>query len=202
VYRTDDDLGKAIRQAASDAQSINYRIAFAPGRTDGKYHKIRVTVARQDIGIRAAERYYAVPGVDAGPRQEAIEVAAGSGPFDFPEIGLTASVYPVEGTSGDFHLAVKVNAPDVIVLKDGTRYKGSLAVALVSIGEHGERTISLSTQVNLDMSLEEYTKAMEGGIEISQQAGLSGGARQVRVVAVDRGSELAGTVTMPLDRKQ
>ncbi len=202
VYRTDDDMGKAIRQAASDAQSINYRIAFSPGWTDGKYHKIRVTVARKDIRIRAAERYYAVPDLDAGPRQEAIEAAAGSGPFDFPEIGLTASVYPVEGTSGEFRFAVKVYAPDVMLLKDGTRYKGSLAVALVSIGEHGERTISPGTQVNLDMSLEEYTKALKDGIEISQKAGLSAGARHVRVVAVDRRSELAGTVTMPLDRKQ
>lgn len=146
--------------------------------------------------------HYAVPDLDAGLRQEAIEGAAGSGPFDFPEIGLTPSVYPVTGTSGEFRFAVNVYAPDVMLPQDGTRYEGSLAVALISIGEHGERTVALRTQVNLDMSLEEYTKALKDGIEISQKAGLSAAARHVRVVVVDRRSELVCAVTMLLDRKQ
>ena len=64
-------------------------------------------------------------------------------------------------------------------------------------GERLGRTRRL-TQINLDKSLEEYTKALKEEIEISQEAGLSAGTRHVRVVAV----ELTGTVTMPLDRKQ
>ena len=52
---------------------------------------------------------------------------------------------------------------------------------------------------NLDMSEEEYAKALLTGIEIKWQAKLDPATRQVRVIALDRNSNLAGTVTMPLD---
>jgi hypothetical protein len=50
------------------------------------------------------------------------------------------------------------------------------------------------------MTEEEYAKVLRAGIEIKWQAKIDAATRQVRVIALDRNSNLAGTVTMPLDR--
>jgi hypothetical protein len=88
------------------------------------------------------------------------------------------------------------------MLKEGTRYKRNLTIAFVELGSSGERTMAAGPPVDLDMSGEEYAKALAGGIEITRDAMLDAKTMRVRVVALDRNSELAGTVTVAVDRTQ
>jgi len=57
------DLTKAITQAEADART-NYSLEYQPpaGNWDGKYHKLRVTVARKGIHLQTEEGYYALSG--------------------------------------------------------------------------------------------------------------------------------------------
>ena len=124
----------------------------------------------------------------------------GHSPFDSAEIGVTAQMAKVEGKPGQFRFAVHVDAPDVLFLKDGAGYHARLATGLVEYNSDGVKAIPDSLPVNLDLSEEAYTKAMTGGVEFIQQAGLDETIRQVRLVVLDRNSSLAGTVTMPIGR--
>jgi VWFA-related protein len=54
-----DTTGQAIAKAMSDPPRMNYRITFPPERLDGKYHKLRVTVARKGVRIQTPQSYYA-----------------------------------------------------------------------------------------------------------------------------------------------
>ncbi len=193
-----DNTEQAITQATGNALRMNYRIAFLPDRLDGKYHKIRVTVARKDIKIQTAERYYAIA-PDTVQREEALEDAIGRSAFDYPAIGLTATATAVAGAPGQVRFSIRAAAPDVELLKEGTRYKGSLAIAFVELRPDGQRAIVDGKPVDLDMSEEEYAGALKGGIEITRQAKLDAAVVRVRVVALDRNSNLAGTVTVPLN---
>lgn len=195
-----DTTGDAIRQAGIDTGRLNYRMAFSPERLDGKYHRIRVTVARKDVRAQTAERYYAIAAPDTDLREKAIEDTIGRSPFDYPAIGLTATVAPVEETPGEFRLSIFLDAADVALLKEGTRYKANVATALVEWGPDGQRTVSRGMPVNLDLSEEDYAKALRAGIQIKWQAKLDPATRRIRVIALDRNSNLAGTVTFPLDR--
>jgi VWFA-related protein len=199
VYPT-DNTEQAIRQATGNAPRMNYRLAFALDRLDGKYHKIRVTTARKDIRIQTAERYYAIAAPERARREEALQNAMAQSPFDDPAIGLTATVAKVQGQPGQFHFSIKLDAPDVELLKEGNRYKGTLTIALVEFRSDGERAMVAGPPVDLDMSEEEYSKALAGGIEITREAKLDATTMQVRVFALDRNSELAGTVTVKVDR--
>jgi hypothetical protein len=194
-----DTTEDATGQAESNAERMNYRMAFSPDRLDGKYHKIRITVARKDIKIQTAERYYAIAAPDAGRREEAIENTIGQSPFDYPGIGLAATAAPVEGAPGEFRLSIFLDAADVALLKEGTRYKANVATALVEFGSHGQRTISRGEPLNLDMSEEDYAKALKAGIQIKWQAKIDPSTQQVRVIALDRVSNLVGSVTMPVN---
>jgi VWFA-related protein len=57
------DLNKAITQAEADART-NYSLEYEPPARnwDGKYHKLRVTVARKGIRIQSEHGYYAALG--------------------------------------------------------------------------------------------------------------------------------------------
>ena len=194
-----DTTEDAIKQAESNTEHMNYRMAFSPERLDGKYHKIRVVAARKDVKVQTAERYYAIAVPNTDLREKAIEETIGQSPFDYPGIGLTATAAPAEGTPGEFRLSIFLDAADVAMLKDGTRYKADVATALVELGPQGRRTLSRGMPVNLDMTEEEYAKALRSGIEIKWQAKIDPATQQLRVIALDRNSNLAGTITMPFD---
>jgi VWFA-related protein len=191
-----DNTEQAIRQATGNALRMNYRMAFAPDKLDGKYHKIRVTTARKDIRIQTAERYYAAAAPDAGQREEGMENAIGQSPFDYPGIGVAATAAKVAGEPGQFRFSIKLDAPDVELLKEGARYKGSLDIAFVELRSDGRRAMVPGKPADLDMSAEEYAKALTDGIEITRDAKLDAATAQVRVVALDRNSNLAGSVTI------
>jgi hypothetical protein len=201
VYSGDDETGKAILQAANDARKRNYRIAFLPRSADGRYHKIRVTASRTNVEGLTADHYYAVQDLDAARRQEVIAGAAGASRFEYPEIGLTATLSPAEGKAGEFRFTMFLNPANLALVEDGQRYKDSVAVWLFEIGANGERTMISGTPVDLDLSNQEYANALHGGVKVTEQATLRDTARQIRLVVLDCRSQLAGTLTIPLDHR-
>jgi hypothetical protein len=52
------------------------------------------------------------------------------------------------------------------------------------------------------MSEDDYARAKTGGIEIAREAVFDETIRQVRVIVMDRNTNLAGTVTMPIERNR
>jgi VWFA-related protein len=195
-----DATGEAITQAASDAARVNYRMVFSPDRLDGKYHKIRVSSTRKDIKIQTAQNYYAIAAPDVEARDSAFVEAVGRSPLDFPEIGVAATMAKIDGSPGNFRFAIHVDGPDVLFFKAGTRYHARLAVGLAEYVPDGVNAIPDSEPVDLDLSEEDYAKALSSGIEIARQERLDENIRQVRLVVLDRNSMLAGTVTMPISR--
>jgi hypothetical protein len=57
------DLSRAIAQAQSDART-NYSVEFEPSghSWDGKFHKLRVAVARKGVHVQADNGYFAIAG--------------------------------------------------------------------------------------------------------------------------------------------
>jgi VWFA-related protein len=57
------DLSRAIAQAESDART-NYSVEFEPSghSWDGKFHKLRVAVARKGVHVQAENGYFAIAG--------------------------------------------------------------------------------------------------------------------------------------------
>jgi hypothetical protein len=141
---------------------------------------------------------------DPRPGKELIEGQLTQSKTDYRGIGLTASAAPVEGKPGQFRFTIFLDAPDVTLRKEGTGYKGAFTITLVEMGSQGERTSVGSTLACVDMSEEEYAKAMKDGIGTTRQVALDPATRQVRIVVLDRNSDStlagAGSVTVPLDR--
>ena len=199
-YYTTDKTDEAIAEGMSAEQSMNYRMAFLPERLDGKYHKLRVTTTRPGIVVQTAQNYYAskpdLEQLDAG-----LISAIGASPFDYPEIGVKATLAKVAGSQGEYRFSIHVAPSDVVFLKEGAIYKASLLVELVEYGANGQRSVAGGMPENLDLNEQEHVKVMTDGIDIVQPAALDDSIKQVRVLVIDRTSNLAGTVTMPITGK-
>jgi VWFA-related protein len=192
-----DRTEEAIAQAMAGAEHMNYRMAFLPESLDGKYHKLRVTSFRSDIKVQAARNYYA-SGPDVDQLDAGMVSAIGASPFDYPEIGIKATLANVAGSQGQIRFDIHVAASDLAFLKEGMRYKARLAVELVEYGSNGQRPVAVGVPVNLDLSEQEYATARTAGLDVARTADLDRTIRQVRVAVIDRTSNLAGTVTMPI----
>ncbi len=59
-----DTTEKAIADAINNPPLLNYRLTFAPEKTDGKYHKLKVSAAgkgSKDLKVLGPRSYYASP---------------------------------------------------------------------------------------------------------------------------------------------
>jgi VWFA-related protein len=193
-----DSAPEAIAQAMSGAQRMNYRLGFSPEKVDGKYHKIHLTSARGDIKFQTADRYY---GSGADPERNltardpdkmlaGILSGIGRSRFDFPEIGVRASL-------ADSTVMIHVDGHDVLFLHEGPRYKAELSVAITEPGSNWAMRSTGPLAVSLDLGEDGHTKALTEGIDIPRPLAPGGATRQVRVTVVDHNSYLVGTSTIP-----
>ena len=198
TYMTDDVTPKAIRDATSDASVVNYRIAFLADRPDRKYRKIRVVAAREGIKVQSAECYDADLPASAAPLEGAIENAVALSPFHHPDIGFTATAATVPGSPDAYRFSLELDPRDMMLLKDGARYQGSLDIVLVEISSRGERHMIPAKTADVQLSEQEYADALNHRLDITREANLDAQTRQVRVVVFDRKSSLSGTLTVAL----
>lgn len=192
-----DRVDQAIQAAIESARHMNYRIAFEPDRMDGKYHKLRVTAARRDVSIQTADHYYAIADPDALDAQqfETETNAISASPSRFNSIGLAVQTIS-EPTIGELHISIRVNTPDVELLQQGGRYKGSLAISFVPMQRNGRGEILDAQPEMLDLNESEYAKALKEGIVLTRDLKPGAGVSQIRAVVVDRNSWLAGTAML------
>ncbi len=197
-----DSTSQAIAQAMFSVQRMNYRLGFSPDKVDGKYHRIRLTSTRGDIRFQTADRYYGSAAdsernlTARDPDKMLADILSGIGrsPFDFPEIGIRASM-------SDATLAIHLDGHDALFLKEGTHYKAGFSVLITESGTGGAMKSTGPLAVNLDLGEDGHAKALTEGIDIPRPLAPGSAAQQVRVTVLDRNSYLVGTATIPTGRK-
>jgi len=197
---TTDSTSKAIAQALSGVQRMNYRLGFVPEKVDSSYHKIHLTSTRSDVKFQTADRYYGsaadhsernLAARDPGKMFADILSGAGRSPFDYPEIGVRASV-------SNSTLTIHLDGQDLSFLQEGPRYKAELSVVVTESGPDGLAVRSTGPlAVNLDLGEDGHAKALTEGIVIPRPLVSGGATRQVRVTVLDHNSYLVGTATIP-----
>ena len=196
---TTDSTSRAIAQAMSGVERVNYRLGFSPQKVDGKFHKIHLTSTRSDVKFQTADRYYG-SGADSGVNLTARDPATmltgvlgdiGRSLFDFPEIGVGA-------TLSNSTLTIHLDGHDALFLQEGPRYKAELSVVITESGaKFGVRSTG-PLAINLDLGEDGHAKALTDGIDIPRA--IDAGTQQVRVTVLDHNSYLVGTATIPTAR--
>jgi VWFA-related protein len=203
--RTDGgkDVAIAVRQATTDMR-ISYQIGYYPpaGNWDDKFHKLRIVCTRKGVRIQAKSGYYAW----VEPRGARSEQAIGSlvsTTFDGAEIVIRATLSPAPKSARTLRLDAHINAHDVVLVREGSDYRGELRLAVVGYSDGFQPNIGPVIPLDLHLSPKDYETVSEQGIEFAQDIdmALTKEIRTVRLIVFDRGSNAVGSVTIPLPGK-
>jgi VWFA-related protein len=196
-----DNIEKAIAESMTDMRG-SYLFGYYPRRqrSDGKFHKLRVTCSRKGVHIQAKQGYWAMSN-SAEEEQSAIETSA-AGPFDDPTIGLHGTIARVIGTPQSFRLQIRVDVSDLLLHKQNDRYIAQLTLAVVAYSEKGSQQHFRSDQLQLSLTPEEFEQAAKDGFEITRDLAADGPPQKIRIGVLDRGSNLTGSLTMLVTRER
>lgn len=193
------DIGAAVRQALNDMRT-SYQVGYYPAAAnwDNKFHKLRITCTRKGVRIQAKTGYYAWREPAGAESTQAVQ-SAFSTEFDAAEIGITAKLVPL--STPDAKVEAHIDAHDLVLVHQGDRYSGQLRIAFGTLKPGAQPALSQLIPLDLNLSSEDYNKALAQGVLVSQALKLNKGAAAVRLVVVDRSSRAIGSVTVPVPQQ-
>jgi VWFA-related protein len=188
-----------------DENSNYYLLGYYPtnDRRDGRFRKIEVRVNRPGLQVRARKGYAAPRGKAAAPAAAAgkdkpspLLREAMDSPLPLSGLRLSMSAAPFKGTAPNASVAIVLRADGASLKfteREG-RFEGSLEVSIVAVDRNGK--IRNATRQKVDMPLRPQTHALvaQTGISAVARIDIPPGKYQLRVAALDGGSQLAGSV--------
>ena len=193
-----EEMGAVLKEVDRDAAS-SYTLAFdvPPDGWDSKFHKIRVTTENKAIKLRTQQRYYAYPDKRTEEvRRHTALAAAYQSPFDYPDIGLRVAAAADAGKT--LHLQIHVNPGDLLMHDEGGHFTGDLTILVEDIGASGPLGEPAVSSSNVSLTHEQKDAAMKEGIAIAQDHPINDAVRKVRVIVLDQGSDVTGSLTIPV----
>jgi VWFA-related protein len=202
VFKNRNDLAAGLARIGREARSY-YLVGYAPQNraADGKFRRIEVKVAREDVSVRARRGYFA-PGRDdksaSGEGRDAALQRALDAPFDLPEVPLRA-IAQVFGEAAPGQATVFLTAEaDIRGLafaeKDGVSRDTLELLLLVARRDTGEFT-RFDQQFEMGFQKETRTRFDETWFPITRELKLGPGPYQAKIVTRDRNSGRVGSLT-------
>ena len=202
VLKNRNDLAAGLARIGREARSY-YLVGYAPQNraADGRFRRIEVKVAREDVTVRARRGYFAPGRDDEAAKMEGRDAAlqrALDAPFDLPEIPLRA-IAQVFGEAAAGQASVLLTAEaDIRGLafseKDGVSRDTLEALLLVARRDTGEFT-RFDQQFEMGFQKETRARFEETWFPITRELKLGPGPYQAKIVTRDRNSGRLGSLT-------
>lgn len=199
-YNSNDIFG-AVRQAVDDSK-LTYEIGYYPEdvKWDGSFHEVQVTVNRPDVQVRARKGYFALP--DPKTTQDSAHDAfrfAADSPIDPSEIGvLVHASVPGGPQSREVSLAVRFDMHAIDFQQVDSKWNATLNVAVLQRDRDGKVITGTEDTFALNLSNEQYQRALREGLTFPKNLTADPGAFDVRVILRDSSSGHLGALTVPL----
>lgn len=201
VFNTNDfesGLNKILARSSG-----YYNLAYKPGeKFDNKFHKLEVKVRRSGTRVYSHTRFVAREDTVTGPVTKEEEVtAAAASPLAKTDIAINPSIairlQPVKA-SIDVHMLIGANKLHFTETPTGT-YQVSFDVVAFIFNQMGKRYGGLSETVNLNLSPDDYHRALKEGLGYSASTEVPPGYYQVRAVVREASSGNIGTFSKYLE---
>lgn len=189
-----DEIRSVLTQLDRDS-AHTYSIFYDPSADnwDSKFHKVRVTTERKGLKVLVKQRYFALP--DKRPdqaRQQPVLAAAFQASSDDPGIGLRATVTPgadPKVVQVQFH----IDPADLLLREEGDTFSGGVTWLIADRGANGP----MGDPVLMGYPIHLTRDQMKEGIAISQNHPIPDGVQKLRIIVLDQGSNIAGSLTVP-----
>lgn len=200
AYFNGSDLTGAMRGAMDDGR-VSYTVGFyvAASDLDGKFHDIKVRVARAGVDLGHRSGYWATEELPRSDKQieEDLRTAAAR-PLEITELGVSARGDMLPGDAPGLRVAVSIDFSDARFEKKDDRWIGKLELFLFQVGADGARLDSTSAVIPLNLTDKSFQRAAREGMLVKKTLKPAPGAQEVRVLVLDRGSGKIGSLRMPM----
>src|SRR5947209_7686048 len=169
VYNT-NDFEQGLEKILSRSNGY-YTLAFRPSEgLDNKEHKLEVRVRRSGTRVYSHTRYLARADNRSTPRtkEEAVAAAARS-PMAKNDIDVTPNVAIKldPGKNANMDIQVLIDAKKLNFKETGDHYQDSLDIVGIVFDQMGRNRGGFSETINLNLSREDYQKALAEGLTYS-----------------------------------
>jgi VWFA-related protein len=201
-YNT-NDINGAIRRAIDDSR-VTYVLGYYPTHNEwnGRFREIKVEVGRPGMQVRSRKGYFAFPDGPASNKEaELALVEAAKSPLESTGLGLDVRVDREENSNTrQLKLAVRIEPSQVLLVKNGDRWKDDLDIKWVQVAADGHVLSSSSQTMNMNLPQQAYEVFLSNGVTITREITLLGDAAELRLAARDGGNGAIGSVDIPLTR--
>jgi VWFA-related protein len=200
VYNT-NDFDKGLDKILSRGNGY-YTLAFRPADLDNKDHKLEIKVKRGGVRVYNHTHYLARADTRTAPRtkDEAVAAAARS-PLAKNDIDVTPNVAvkfnPGGNASLDLH--VLIDAKKLNFNEAEGHYKDSLDLVGFVFDQLGRNRGGFSETINLNLTKEDYQKAIVEGLTYTASTNVQPDYYQVRVVVREDSSGNVGSFSKYLE---
>jgi VWFA-related protein len=195
----DDGLNRILNR------SSYYLLAYAPTESfDSKFHKVEIKVDRPGVKVYARTGYIAKADEIAAPpktKEEAILKAVRS-PLARRDIDMSGLLQYrfLPDNRADIDINVLIDANKLSLKQEGdSHYHGAFDVVAFLVNTLGKAQGGFSQTVNINLSPEEYKRALAYGISYAGHAVLGPGQYQLRAVVRDSDSGRLGSMSQFLE---
>jgi len=200
-YNTNDIKG-AIHKAMEDAE-VTYTLGFYPasGELDGKFHDLKVKVARSGVDVRHRKGYLAIDAPVRTDKQMLDEMRVTAlAPLDLTELAVSSRLDVVNDPKpGTLRLTMLLDAHDFTLEKQNGKWTGKGTLMLVQLGLDQKILFAYNEPFDMQLTDENYAKVLKQGILITKQMEPAKGVQQIRVVYLDRVSSKIGSLRIPVN---
>ncbi|MEO8028447.1 MAG: VWA domain-containing protein [Bryobacteraceae bacterium] len=195
-----NDLQGSIRKAMDDA-NVTYTLGFYPGEDelDGRYHDLKVKVARPGLELRHRKGYMANQEEHRTDKQLLDEMkTAAVSPLDLTEIGITTRTDILnQPKPATLSVTVLVDAQDLQIEKKDGKWSGKGHILIIQVGPEQKVLSSIEESYNLNLTDENYRKLLAKGLIITKRIEPDKDLQQLRILFLDRVSGRIGSLRMP-----
>ncbi|HLY18414.1 MAG TPA: VWA domain-containing protein [Bryobacteraceae bacterium] len=189
-FHANNDLGDGFRRLAAAPEFI-YVLAFTPEnlKSDGKYHKLQVTLREvKGFTVQARKGYYAPrrESDEADQARQDIEDAVFSRAVvkDIP-LELHTQFFRSGETDAKLSVVAQLGIKSLSYRKEEGRNKDTVTVVCALFDLNGNYVTGLQQLVDLKLKDETLGKRLDSGIKIKSSFDVKTGSYVVRVVARD-----------------
>jgi VWFA-related protein len=194
-----------------DENSHYYLLGYYPSneRRDGRFRRIEVRLTKPGLQVRARKGYVAPRGKPPAPaaaptgkdKPTPLLREAMDSPLPLSGLRLAVSAAPFKGAAPNASVAVLLHA-DGSSLKfterEG-RFDGSLELSIVAVDHEGKIRNALRQKVDMPLRPQSRATVARTGVRVLSRIEIPAGRYQLRVAALDGGSQLAGSVYYDLE---
>ncbi|HZP18085.1 MAG TPA: VWA domain-containing protein [Terriglobales bacterium] len=199
AFFNQNEIKVGVALAAADDQA-SYTLGYYPEnkKWDGKYHTIKVKVARPDTQVRYRKGYFAVdPALTKEAHYDRDLLSAIEFSAPATQVSFMAQSTPVE--PGKIRVVFLVDAHTLNAEDSGGNKRLNVNLYAFAYDANGRNLGSRSTKVDRAFDAATFQQILDKGMMVPIDMDVPKGATQLRLAVLDNKTGFIGTVSGPLE---